>query len=564
MLLSSGKSAGVGMATLCMALVLGAGGLWLGFPNDVVQVPPLALLYPVMLAHVGKRAQSAVEALRCGWIVGVVGCSAVLYWLAIPVHMVAGLPWVLALPCALAIGTYVAFYGALFCAGAHILYKKHADTSFGVVRVCVALGSLWCLLEYARAWVFTGFPWMALSAAFAPWPVMIQTVSIVGTYVLSGVYVSVILLFTEGGALYARRSFERRPFEQRGGGLMTSALVMLCLVVGWGWYTLDVMAPPQHGAEHAHARVLMVEGNIDQNQKWELARQESTLRTYMELTEIGMAQTGEGQAPRPSAVPTLVVWPETAMPFYIEQHPRLGRELLRFVGRMNVPFVVGAPGAVRVERADGDKENTGSDVEIFNRAYLITAHEGRGQLESFYDKSQLVPFGEYVPSWLSIGFLEPLLQGIGDFTLGRAQQPLRVENMSLGVLICYEGVFLDLARQRVADGANILLNVSNDGWFGDSSAPEQHLQLSLLRAVEQGRWLIRSTNTGISAVIDAQGRFVVKGGQFREQSVAGFVQVATKKTIFYALQPYLVLVALALFVVSCLFPASRSRSRLLQ
>ncbi len=551
MLLNTVKHSAFGLRPLCLSLLLGAGGLWLGFPNDFVHIPPLVLLYPVMLAHLGERCQSASEAFRCAWLVGIVGCSGVLYWLAVPVHTVAALPWALALPCAVAIAMYVAFYGAVFCAAAHVFYKRYMYYSFGIVRVCVALSCLWCLLEYLRGWAFTGFPWMVLSTAFAPWPVMIQGASIVGAYVLSAFFVCMSLLFLEGARQYVRRSI-----DGRGTGLMLCALGMLGAVISWGCYVLYVQAPPQH--KEAHARVLMVEGNIDQNQKWELSNQEKTLQTYMTLTERGLAQMSQ-EVQGTQTLPTLVIWPETAMPFYIEHHPRLGRELLRFVSQTKRAFIIGAPGAERVADNEAHKENAHSDVEIFNRAYFVNA---RGHLESFYDKSQLVPFGEYVPHWLALDFLKPLLQGIGDFTLGRATHPLRVDNLSLGVLICYEGVFPELARQRVADGANVLLNISNDGWFGDSSAAEQHLHLSLMRTVEQGRWLVRSTNTGISAIIDAQGRVVVKGGQFQAQSVAGFVQAFAEKTFFYALQPYLVLVALAVFVVLCVVPSSRRRRSL--
>ncbi len=510
--------------------LLGVAGLWLGFPNDVLHIPPLALLYPAMLVRMAVAARTPSQAFRQAWFMGTVACAAALYWLAVPVHEVAALPWVLALPCALAIAAYVAVYGAVFCAGAHVLHKKFRDIPFGVVRLCVALACLWYGLECARGWVFTGFPWLVTSAAFAPWPVMIQAASVVGAYALSAIYVCATLMLQE--------AFAHEYTVRKRAALLAASSAIVCTVVLWGLYVLE-STPRSYGQGDAAARVIIAEGNINQNQKWDLALQEKTLDIYIQLTQDALMQKADG------ALPTIILWPETAMPFFIEQHPHLGRKLLRFTQSIKTPIVLGAPGAA------ANKDNKTGQVDIFNRAYVINEH---GQLASFYDKSHLVPFGEYVPTWLALDFLAPLLQEIGDFTLGRQQKPLTVGSLSLGVLICYEGVFPELARQRVEDGANILLNLSNDGWFGDSSAPEQHLQLSLMRAVEQGRWLVRSTNTGISAIVDSNGRFLLKGQQFQRQSLEGYVETKVEKTIFYAIQPYLVLVFLGLFVLSCFAP----------
>lgn len=136
-----------------------------------------------------------------------------------------------------------------------------------------------------------------------------------------------------------------------------------------------------------------------------------------------------------------------------------------------------------------------------------------------YDKEHLVPFGEYLPSWLNWGFLEALLQGVGVYETGTAVAPLRYENLALGMLICYEGIFPWLAQARVADGANILVDISNDGWFEDTPASRQHLYLTVLRALEQNRWILRGTNTGISVVVDPRGRLTARGGQFRAESL---------------------------------------------
>ena len=165
-----------------------------------------------------------------------------------------------------------------------------------------------------------------------------------------------------------------------------------------------------------------------------------------------------------------------------------------------MPLLFGAPAYLR---------SLGGHV-LFNRAYLLAPS---GQTAA-YDKEHLVPFGEYVPLGNLLTFIGKLVEGLGDFRPGQDGKPLLQGNLALGTLICYEAIFPELAQRRVAAGANVLVNISNDAWFGDSAAPRQHLDLALLRAVEQGRTLIRGTNTGISAVIDPRGRIMAQGGLF--------------------------------------------------
>ena len=179
-------------------------------------------------------------------------------------------------------------------------------------------------------------------------------------------------------------------------------------------------------------------------------------------------------------------------------------------------------------------------MQVFNRALLL---DPSGNTAGHYDKEHLVPFGEYVPEWLNWNFLADLLQEVGVYTPGRSAAPLVHEDLRLGMLICYEAVFPWLAQARVEQGANVLVDISNDGWFGRSPAALQHLYLASLRAVEQGRWLLRGTNTGISAIIDARGRVTVRGGQFEENTLWGRVRLQQGATIYHKLGLWLPLAA---------------------
>ncbi len=505
------------------AMLLGMLGVWIGFPNDLYHMPPLILLYPAALLYLGEHARSGVEALRKGWLTGILGTFAALYWIAIPIHNVGGLPWALAVPCALAMGAYIGLYGGVFSYAAHKLQNTMPNAP---LRRMLALACLWYGLELLRGTLLTGFPWLTLSAAFAPYPLFIQGAALIGSYALSAYYVCITLL--------ACVAFSARKQRKTRAVAGFSCIALCSVVCIWGYIQLQ---STQMAKEDTPFPVILVEGNIDQNIKWEAALQQATLATYMQLSNTALQKMREVT---PQAQP-LIIWPETAMPFYIEQHPKLGRRLVQFVRDAHTPLLVGAP-AVNLDSKGLNRP--------FNRAYFINE---QGGLIQYYDKIHLVPFGEYVPEWLAWNFLEGLLQSIGAFSVGQHDAPLKntqdapPTGLALGMLICYEGIFPELAQERVRQGANVLVNISNDGWFGDSSAPEQHLQLSLMRAVEQGRWLIRNTNTGISALIDAHGRIRLRGAQFKAQSLSGEAQTRHNTTPFHAIYAYIPYTIIGIF-----------------
>ncbi len=371
---------------------------------------------------------------------------------------------------------------------------------------------------------------MQLSSAFVPWTSFIQAASLIGAYALSGVYVCSVLIIASS---LMNSKTTLRP-----------ALLGFCFAIVpilFGIYTLQQNPLITENTQNDPSFIL-VEGNIDQNIKWEPPSQAASLKLYQDLSLDAVQKLRNDNQKLDNAI---IIWPETAMPFYLERHPIFTKELTNFVKDLQIPLIVGAPGAIVYSR---------EKREIFNRAYLINE---QGRLSNYYDKIHLVPFGEYVPPWLMINFLEPLLQGIGNFTPGNLSKPLLQGELALGMLICYESVFPHIAKQRVEDGANILINISNDGWFGDSSAPEQHLQLGMLRAVEQGRFLVRSTNTGISAIVDNFGRFMLKGEQFKAQSLTGFAKPLHENTIYFNIGPYVPYAVLAIFLLA--FAVGRRR-----
>ena len=487
----------------------GACALWLGFPNDLLSLPPLALLWPVALARLGVTAPDNAAALRRGWLCCLAGGTAALYWLTLPVHNVGGLPWALAAPCALFIAACLAFSGGLFALAARALRRRPPWLW------ALLLGLFWFVQEdvFARA---LGFPWLSLAGALAPWPLLIQGADALGAYGLAGAWVTAALLC----AAAACRAAPAAPAPPGGRAASLAGFALAALLLGYGGLRLAHSPLTAQPAGPDALDVLFVEGNVDQNQKWLPAMQRQTVELYLGLTYGALAL-------RPEARP-LVVWPETALPFFFENNPLLAPRVRELAARSNAPLLFGAPG---MERRPGVKE-----PEIYNRAFLLGPD---GATLSHYDKEHLVPFGEYLPSWLNWKFLEALLQGVGVYTEGTAVAPLRYHNLALGMLICYEGIFPWLAQARTADGANVLVDISNDGWFGSTPAARQHLYLTALRALEQNRWLLRGTNTGISAVVDPRGRLTLHGGQFRAQALWARAALQTAPSPYHRLAPWL-------------------------
>ncbi len=487
---------------LCIA-GLGAAGLWLGFPNPLFQAPVLALLYPLALLELGRGARSVSRAFRNGLGCGILGCSACLYWISVPVHDFGHMPWAVAVPTAVALGSYLALYGGLFAAAMHWGCRCLRPFWLGLF----ALAS-WALLEYLKGLFLSGFAWLTLSAAFVPWYPVVQGAAWLGAYGLSGVFAALVVWLAEGVREKSRPAF----------------IAVLVVALGLAFVGEGRL---RYFSEDAFGKVplpaILVQGNINQDQKWSIASLQATIDNYKGLTASGLENSAEYLSP-------LVIWPETAMPFLYSTEYDYGVILRNFARERNIYLLFGAPG---VEPAPGLSPD---DYPLFNRAHLINP---AGKDVGVYEKEHLVPFGEYPPSWIRLPFLDFFLGEVGDFTPGVRTAPLRVNNADLGVLICYETIFPELSRKRVAQGAAALVNISNDAWFGNTAAPEQHLQLTAMRAVEEGRYLVRATNTGISSLVDPNGRILFRSELFKAESIPVVIKMEDGYTLFFYIADYL-------------------------
>ena len=556
----------------------GAACLFIGQPNPFFHAPALTLGFPLCLCLLAALAPTDKSAaFRC-WLLGLAGNAAGLYWLVNPMHDVGGLGYELAWPGVLLVAAYLACYSALAGLAMRRIRRlfaldgatdaappvKRSPALFlltGLVPAALLSGAAYGGFEVLCGVLFTGFPWLSLSSAFALHPAWVQAASLVGSYGLSA-------CFAAAACLGAFAVLAATPPERIGAAVL--AFVLTAALPFGGTLRLGQPLP-----EAAPLSILMVQGNIDQNQKWDPQFQEATIAHYQDMTRRAITDLRAAHPDAgPNAGPDLVIWPETAMPFYFQAHPEYAGRLRRFAAEMNVNLSFGALGAGPAPR--GSEKTAG----LYNRLYLLSAN---GRIAGFYDKEHLVPFGEYIPFASSLTFLRNIMQGL-DFSPGTSARPLLLVRpqprrdpladaplpsrggeksrepaspaaqadrpVGIGVLICYEAIFPSLAQKRVDEGATVLINVSNDGWFGKSSAPLQHLGLTVMRAVEQARPIARATNTGYTVAIDARGRIKEHGDRlFIDDTLLASVRPSDEVTVYHRIHPApeILLVILAFF-----------------
>lgn len=522
--------------------LLGAMALFLGYPNPFMQFPLLSLIFPAVLLFLALYAQNSRQAFRHGFFTGLAGCTACLYWIAVPIHDFGYIPWVLSVLFPFALGAYVAIYTGLFSLAVYkatpILMPSWPlpdknNNYLALLKLTIFCALAWAILEYLRGWFLTGFPWLTLSSAFVPWPWAIQGLSALGNYALSGLYAGIAIAVCLV-ALYMQERSEQTDLKPIFAPI---AFIVISLALVGAW-TVKAFSP--QGSSTMAIGLVLVQGNIDQDQKWNQSYQYSTFEHYRRLTDNALeklkkSSTSYNPQTQPDTPPytppiELVIWPETAIPIFYKTGGPISQKIRELAQSRRINLLFGAPD---FEPMLG---KTFEDFPLYNRAYLINS---AGQDMAFYEKEHLVPFGEYAPSFLRLPILNFLLAEVGDMEPGIRTAPLKIEDAKLGMLICYEAIFQELAQKRVTEGATILITISNDAWFGSTSAPEQHLQLSMMRAVEQGRWLVRSTNTGISAIIDPLGHRVVTGKSFVPETITSMAYSQTDITLFHIIEPYL-------------------------
>lgn len=478
------------------ALAVAAGGsaLSLAFPHANWDGLAWVALTPVILTALGRRVRAA---LALGWLGGFAFFVVLLHWLnftfrtysAIPVPLV----WI---PTALLAAYCGAFVGAFAAALSWIAGRR------SVALALAAAPFLWVTGEWLRGHLLGGFPWGALGySQFQRLPV-IQIAELGGVWAVSFVVLAVNALVAGVIAL---------PWRQALVGLaLGGTLVGATLAFG---FARLAQAPPS-----GVAAIALMQPAIEQPLKWDPRHVATTLGIYVALSRRAAAER-----------PDLIVWPETSAPTVLRRDRDLLDGLRGLSRSLGAPLVVGS---VDVDDAAPDR--------LYNTAFLVTP---RG-IEGRYDKIHLVPLGEYVPLGL-IGVVRRWAEFVSQMEAGSRAVVFPGPPAPFGVVICYEGIFPGLVREFVRGGARVMLNMTNDAWFGRTSGPEQHLAMYPLRAVEHRIAIARSANTGVSAFIAPTGRIVRRLELFERGVMTERLPIRAGETIYTRFGDWLAYLAMA-------------------
>ncbi len=432
------------------------------------------------------------------------------YWVTISMETYGGLTPLVSWPALLLLALYMALYFGLFC--------FLVSASKGRVALLWFSPLLWVSLDYVRGFLLTGFPWMDLGYSQFKYPLLIQAADLTGHH-----GITFILVLTN--ALVAQFFINRQWFRQNKKQLAAALLVLLATLSYSGLRFLQVS---KNLATSPALKVAVIQANIDQALKWQKGYKKISLQRHIDLTR----QTRE------ESEAALVIWPETALAFY-PSHDPLMAEVTKEIVQATAAFhlLTGAPYV------------TGQDqhYDYYNSALLLKPEGGT----EIYFKQHLVPFGEYIPLRSILPIPRPIVESLGDFSAGTSGAPLDMGIAKIGVLICIEAIYPDLARRETALGATLLTNITNDAWFGASSAPVQHLAMAIFRTVENRRSMARAANTGISALILPTGVVHQQTGLFHQGHLSASLPLLSTTTFFTRLGfafPILALLATLFFI----------------
>lgn len=451
------------------ALAVGAGAsLALAMPGP--GLVPLVLLAPGLLRR-ALRGLGPRRAFLVGWAGGAVHWAIAVAWVVIVLTRHGGLSWPLAL---VALALMSAILGWMWALTGWLAARAPEGWRGWLVPLLLVSFEA---VQHLPPWIF---PWNPVAAVATPWPQLLAPLPVIGAPGLS------LLLLLAGGALDCLLD----PPLRRVGALQLVA-------TGAAFAASSLLAPPFEPAGEAFG-VAAVQPNVPLEVRWNPENERAIEERVWRLSS-----EGAGRGVR------LVVWPESAVPRYVQADGAYRREIEAFTRQHGVWLVIGSIG---FGQGEGEYHNS-----------IFVSGPG-GLLPYRYDKVHLVPFGEYVPLVGKVPFLRPLVREVSSFTPGSHALPLPAAGTALGLQVCYEVTYPWLVAAEVERGADLLVTITNDGWYGDSAAPRQHLAIAVLRAAESRRYMVRAANTGISAIIDPAGRVMARLGVNREGVIDGSVR----------------------------------------
>lgn len=460
----------------------------LSFPRYGQPVVAWVALCPLLVALLRQRGPGAATR---GWLLGLTTGAAyfggTVYWTSGVMAQYGDIHPVLSAGIAGLLVAYLALFPAAFGAALAWLAGR-----FGA-RALLLGPAIWVTTELGRTVLFGGFPWALVGYTQTTVLPVAQIASLVGVYGVSALVVHV-------SAALVIAAVDRSRWRW---SVPAATAAVLAVATAWGAARLGA---PDLRSDGTPVRVGMVQGNVPQDRKWDPRYEDEILERYLQLTRAA-ADRGA----------SLVLWPESATPFYFEESPR-GEVVRQLVRERGIWLLLGSDELERDPR-----------LVSYNSAFLVRPD---GSTAAVYRKVRLVPFGEYVPFRQLLFFAAPLVEAVSDFAPGAAPVMLPFGRHVVSTAICYEVVYPALIRAGVSQGSHLLTTITNDAWFGRSSAPWQHFEMASMRAIEQGRYLVRAANTGISGIVDPYGRVLMASGLFEEAVLVGDVRLLDSRTVY--------------------------------
>jgi len=479
-----------------VALAALAGALLaLSFPKFGHPACAWIALVPLFLALSGWTGRpgplpgaSALRGAFLGLVVSVVFFCATLYWTGPVLVTFGGLPGPLGVVSVLLLALYLGLYNAVGTSALGVILRRYGSRGLWLAPAA------WVSGEYMRGTLLSGFPWVVLGDSQVTVIPVAQVASVAGLY-----GVSLLVALVNAALAFALLASPRARVRT----LATTAALLL--VVGmWGSWRVD-------GGELTRAgtpiRVGVLQGNVEQKDKWAPAQARRIFTTYIAMTRDAVRRGAQ-----------YVMWPESATPFMFEEDAPGQQAIRDLAAEVQVPILFGS-----------DQMERGAVPHLYNAAFLVAPDK---RTAAVYRKMQLVPFGEFIPLQHWISFLSPLVGGLATFAAGESVTMLPIGAHKASTAICYEVIFPHLAREAVLSGSELLTTITNDAWYGTSSAPYQHFAQASMRAIEQGRYLVRAANTGISGAVDPYGRVVEKSAIFEQTGLVVDVRFLRERTIY--------------------------------
>lgn len=471
-------------------------GILLVLCYPTIDLFPLAwiALVPFLLSLYNKKPE---EAFQAGLFLGIPYFFGTQYWIYHSINHYGGVPFIVSLVIVFLLCLYLSLYTGLFALLFSINFK-----SFCLPAPFFA-PFLWVALEFLRSYVFTGFPWSSIGYSQYKFLSIIQVADITGIYGVSFLVVAVNDAIAEIFLIKRRiREMPLFPLSRTVIGLCLLLLFVSTTFI-YGQWRLSQERPG------ASLRASVIQGNIEQDRKWDPTYQDAVMQTYRDLSLKAV-----------SSSPTIVIWPETSVPFFFGTDRENTEKLTYFQNKLDAYLLFGS---VLVKKKEEKRDL------LSNSALLL---DKTGKISYIYDKIHLVPFGEYVPLQNFFFFIDKLVVGIGDYIQGDHYVIAETPFGGFATLICYEVIFPGLVRKFYLKGGDFIVNITNDAWFGKTIGPYQHFSMAVFRAVENRKPLIRAANTGISGFIDSNGRVLSKTNLFHQTILTNDIKTDGTKSFY--------------------------------